>query len=129
MAPSCSLLMTTDHILTVREAFACSINTLITSSCHNPIKGAQALSCAMISDLTAFRLPSAEHSWCVLVKYSLIYNRHKLTFVLKEFACREVHETSGDWILYFTTNAELEHFISTLEMLWDYNNEQVSAVF
>lgn len=60
--------MTTDHILTVREAFPCSINTLINSSNHNPIKGAQALSCAMISDLTAFRLPSAEHSWCVLVK-------------------------------------------------------------
>lgn len=45
----------------------------------------------------------------------------------QEFACREVHEISGDWILYFATNAELENFISTLEVLWNYNNEQVGA--
>lgn len=45
--------------------------------------------------------------------------------VLQEFACREVHESSGDWILYFATNAELERFISALEMLWDYQNEEV----
>ncbi|CAH0558194.1 unnamed protein product [Brassicogethes aeneus] len=105
---SCSLLMTGDHILTVREAFPLTINTLLPRGVggHEPIKGAQALSCAAICDLTSFRLPSAEQSWCIL-----------------EFACREVHECSGDWILYFSTNAELEKFISTLEMLWAYNNE------
>lgn len=46
---------------------------------------------------------------------------------LQEFACREVHECSGDWILYFASNSELEAFISTLEMLWAYNNENVSV--
>ncbi|XP_066260425.1 uncharacterized protein prd1 [Euwallacea similis] len=105
---SCSLLMTSDHILTVREAFPCSISTLFFPKMnHEPIKGPQALSCAAITDLVAFRLPSAEQSWCVL-----------------EFSCREVHEFSGDWIIYFSTNAELEHFISTLEMLWHYCNEK-----
>ncbi|GLV39247.1 pruning defect 1 [Carabus blaptoides fortunei] len=94
---SCTLLLTNQHILTMREKFPCG----------NPISEytAQALSCAAISDLTAFRIPLAEQSWCIL-----------------EFACREVHETSGDLVLYFATNAELERFISTLEMLWAYNN-------
>lgn len=36
-----------------------------------------------------------------------------------------MHESSGDWILYFATNAELERFISALEMLWDYQNDEV----
>lgn len=99
--------MTSDHILTVREAMPCTF--FATPLQHQPIKGPQVLSCAGISDITAFRLPSAEHSWCVL-----------------EFACREVHESSGDWILYFATNAELERFISALEVLWDYQNEEVS---
>lgn len=53
----------------------------------------------------------------------------KLFSLIQEFACREVHESSGDWILYFTTNSELEKFISTLEMLWAYQNENVSTTF
>ncbi|KAK9869654.1 hypothetical protein WA026_003402 [Henosepilachna vigintioctopunctata] len=106
---SCSLLMTTDHILTVREAFPCIPKSLLPENVgnHEPIKGSQALSCAAIVDLVAFRLPSAEQSWCIL-----------------EFACREVYECGGDWILYFSSNEELENFISTLEVLWDYSNEK-----
>ncbi|KAB0797328.1 hypothetical protein PPYR_08322 [Photinus pyralis] len=107
-AQSCSLLMTSDHILSVREAFPCTLNSSLSlRDAHIPIKGAQALSCAAIADITAFRLPCAEQSWCIL-----------------EFSCREVHESSGDWILYFTTNTELEKFISTLEMLWAYHNDK-----
>ncbi|XP_050309499.1 uncharacterized protein LOC126745604 isoform X2 [Anthonomus grandis grandis] len=105
---SCSLLMTSEHVLTVREAFPCTISSLLPPrGQHEPIKGPQALSCAAISDLVSFRLPSAEQSWCIL-----------------EFSCREVHEYSGDWIIYFSTNAELETFISTLEMLWQYSNDE-----
>nr|XP_023023284.1 uncharacterized protein LOC111511501 [Leptinotarsa decemlineata] len=105
---SCSLLLTNDHILTVREVFPHTINFMPNLACqHEPDKGIQALSCASILDLTSFRLPSAEQSWCIL-----------------EFACREVHEYSGDWILYFSTNTELEKFISTLEYLWQYTNER-----
>ncbi|XP_060517658.1 uncharacterized protein LOC132696694 [Cylas formicarius] len=103
---SCSLMMTSEHILTVREAFPHTITTGLSKKFHEPLKGPQALSCAAIVDLISFRLPSAEQSWCIL-----------------EFSCREVHEYSGDWILYFSSNAELESFISTLEMLWQYNNE------
>ncbi|KAK5646949.1 hypothetical protein RI129_005413 [Pyrocoelia pectoralis] len=107
-AQSCSLLMTSDHILSVREAFPCTLSSSLSlRDVHQPIKGAQALSCAAIADITSFRLPCAEQSWCIL-----------------EFSCREVHESSGDWILYFTTNVELERFISTLEMLWSYHNGQ-----
>ncbi|KAF5277776.1 hypothetical protein FQR65_LT03756 [Abscondita terminalis] len=107
-AQSCSLLMSSDHILCIREAFPCSLSSSLgMKDLHQPIKGAQAVSCAAIADITAFRLPCAEQSWCIL-----------------EFSCREVHETSGDWIIYFSTNAELEKFISTLEMLWTYHNDQ-----
>lgn len=94
---SCSLIITTGHILTVREIFPGSIKGEVS-------KNPQTLSCAAIGELVSFRLPSIEQSWCIL-----------------EFACREVHECSGDWILYFATNAELENFISTLELLWEYN--------
>lgn len=96
---ACTLLLSNQHILTMREKFP-NGNHLTTTDFK-----AQALSCANISDLTAFRIPLAEQSWCIL-----------------EFACREVHETSGDLIIYFATNSELERFISTLEMLWIYNN-------
>ncbi|KAG5888921.1 hypothetical protein JTB14_019417 [Gonioctena quinquepunctata] len=105
---ACSLLLTSDHILTVREVFPYTINFATASMRqHEPEKGIQALSCASIVDLTSFRLPSAEQSWCIL-----------------EFACREVQEYSGDWILYFSTNTELEKFISTLETLWQYTNDK-----
>ncbi|XP_030758384.1 uncharacterized protein LOC115884070 isoform X2 [Sitophilus oryzae] len=104
---SCSLLMTGHHILTIRESFPSTVNLFLPQrSKHEPIQGPQALSCAAITDLLSFRLPSAEQSWCVM-----------------EFSCREVHEYSGDWIVYFSTNAELETFISTLEMLWQYSND------
>ncbi|CAG9853881.1 unnamed protein product [Phyllotreta striolata] len=105
---SCSLMITSEHVLTVREAFPAILNgPSISCDQQNAVKSAQALSCASIVDLMAFRLPSTEQSWCLL-----------------EFACREVHEYSGDWILYFASNAELEKFISTLENLWHYNNER-----
>lgn len=61
-------MITSDHILTVREALPCAMSSLIGSEDrHQPIAGPQILSCASIPDITAFRLPSAEHSWCVLV--------------------------------------------------------------
>lgn len=59
--------MTSEHIITVREAFPCNISSSVTKGYHEPIKGAHALSCASISNITAFRLPSAEQSWCILV--------------------------------------------------------------
>lgn len=128
-AQSCSLLITGEHVLTIREALPCVMTSLFSSiEKHGPIKGPQVLSCASISDMTAFRLPSAEHSWCVLVSDLNLFGSSVFEIVvLQEFACREVHECSGDWILYFTSNAELERFISALEMLWAYHNEHVSV--
>lgn len=68
---SCSLLMTSEHVLTVRETFPNILNNVLTScNQHEPIKETQALSCASIVDLTSFRLPSAEQSWCILVSVS-----------------------------------------------------------
>lgn len=83
---SCSLLLTSEHILTVREAFPFTINSLL-PACgrHDPIKGAQALSCAAISDLTSFRLPSAEQSWCILVRRIKLIVKHIKHF---RFCCR-----------------------------------------
>lgn len=105
LVQSCTLLLTSSHLLTMRETFPGAIGNTDQSV------GARCLSCAAIEDITALRIPLAEQSWCVL-----------------EFACREVHETSGDLVIYFATNTELERFLSTLEMLWSYNNINVSIV-
>jgi len=38
--------------------------------------------------------------------------------VVQEFACREVHENSGDWVLFFASADELHSFIDVLQQLW-----------
>ena len=38
--------------------------------------------------------------------------------VVQEFACREVHENSGDWVLFFASADELHSFIDVLQRLW-----------
>ncbi|XP_074109615.1 pleckstrin homology domain-containing protein pruning defect 1 isoform X2 [Cotesia typhae] len=84
----CSLVATTKHLVTIKEVFPGT-------------QRGQTLSCATVEDLTAFRVPLAQQSWCIL-----------------EFACREVHESSGDWVIYFTNYAELCAFQEVLETLW-----------
>lgn len=59
---ACSLVITTDHLVTVRESFEFEN----VESDKNAIK---ALSYAAISDLTAFKIPLAAQSWCVLVSF------------------------------------------------------------
>lgn len=60
---ACTLLLSNQHILTMREKFPNGSNLTATDF------KAQALSCANISDLTAFRIPLAEQSWCILVSF------------------------------------------------------------
>ncbi|XP_034945918.1 uncharacterized protein prd1 isoform X1 [Chelonus insularis] len=84
----CSLVATTKHLIAMKEAFPGT-------------QREQTLSCASVEDLTAFRVPLAQQSWCIL-----------------EFACREVHESSGDWVIYFTNYTELCAFREVLETLW-----------
>ncbi|XP_043283089.1 pleckstrin homology domain-containing family M member 2 [Venturia canescens] len=88
----CSLVATTRHLLTMKEVFPGT-------------QRGQTLSCASVEDLTAFRVPLAQQSWCIL-----------------EFACREVHESSGDWVIYFTNYTELCAFREILETLWADSN-------
>jgi hypothetical protein len=38
--------------------------------------------------------------------------------VVQEFACREVHESSGDWVLFFASADELHSFTHILQQLW-----------
>ncbi|XP_011306068.1 pleckstrin homology domain-containing family M member 2 [Fopius arisanus] len=84
----CSLIATTNHLVAMKEVFPGT-------------QRGQTLSCASVEDLTAFRVPLAQQSWCIL-----------------EFACREVHESSGDWVIYFTNYTELCAFREVLETLW-----------
>ncbi|XP_024946922.1 uncharacterized protein LOC107273813 isoform X2 [Cephus cinctus] len=84
----CSLITTTKHLVAMKEAFPGT-------------QRGQTLSCASVEDLTAFRVPLAQQAWCIL-----------------EFACREVHESSGDWVIYFTNYNELCTFREVLETLW-----------
>ncbi|XP_076663253.1 pleckstrin homology domain-containing protein pruning defect 1 isoform X2 [Andrena cerasifolii] len=84
----CSLITTTKHLVAMKEVFPGK-------------QRGQTLSCASVEDLTAFRVPLTQQSWCIL-----------------EFACREVHESSGDWVIYFTNYTELCTFREVLETLW-----------
>ncbi|XP_011495840.1 PREDICTED: pleckstrin homology domain-containing family M member 2 [Ceratosolen solmsi marchali] len=84
----CSLVVTSKHLVAMKEVFP-------------GIQQGQTLSCASIEDLSAFRVPLAQQSWCIL-----------------EFSCREVHECSGDWVVYFTNYRELCAFQEILETLW-----------
>ncbi|XP_076278593.1 pleckstrin homology domain-containing protein pruning defect 1 [Lasioglossum baleicum] len=84
----CSLITTTKHLVAMKEVFP--------GKQHG-----QTLSCASVKDLTAFRVPVTQQSWCIL-----------------EFSCREVHENSGDWVIYFTNYTELCNFREILETLW-----------
>ncbi|RLU19751.1 hypothetical protein DMN91_008308 [Ooceraea biroi] len=84
----CSLITTTKHLVAMKEV-------------HPGMQRGQTLSCASIKDLAAFRVPLVQQSWCIL-----------------EFACREVHESSGDWVIYFTNYTELCAFKEVLETLW-----------
>lgn len=51
---SCSLVVTTKHIIAIKEVYPASQRT-------------QTLCCASIDDLTALRVPSPQQSWCILV--------------------------------------------------------------
>ncbi|XP_020280133.1 pleckstrin homology domain-containing family M member 2 [Pseudomyrmex gracilis] len=84
----CSLITTTKHLVAMKEV-------------HPGMQRGQTLSCASIKDLAAFRVPLVQQTWCIL-----------------EFACREVHENSGDWVIYFTNYTELCAFKDILETLW-----------
>ncbi|XP_058801493.1 pleckstrin homology domain-containing family M member 2 isoform X2 [Phymastichus coffea] len=90
----CSLVVTSKHLVATKEVFPGT-------------QRGQILSCASIEDLSAIRIPLAQQSWCIL-----------------EFACREVHESSGDWVVYFTNHRELCEFQEILEKLWANNNEE-----
>lgn len=46
------------------------------------------------------------------------FTKLKFMIYLQEFACREVHESSGDWVIYFTNYTELCAFKEVLETLW-----------
>ncbi|KAJ8687505.1 hypothetical protein QAD02_023299 [Eretmocerus hayati] len=85
---ACSLVLTSKHLIAMKEALLCR-------------QRGQTLSCATIEDLSAFRVPESEQSWCIL-----------------EFACREVHGSSGDWVVHFTNHKELCDFREVLETMW-----------
>ncbi|XP_043483128.1 pleckstrin homology domain-containing family M member 2 isoform X1 [Leptopilina heterotoma] len=90
----CSLVVSSRHLIAINEVFPGT-------------QRGQILSCASIQDLTALRMPLTHQSWCVL-----------------EFACREVHESSGDWVVYFTNYAEFCTFRKILETLWNNVHEE-----
>lgn len=119
----CSLIATTRHLLTMKEVFPGT-------------QRGQTISCASVEDLTAFRVPLAQQSWCILVSIKrqrtiiifavfLFLTFHTFFwgfFSYQEFACREVHDSSGDWVIYFTNYTELCAFREILETLWADSN-------
>ncbi|CAG2056471.1 unnamed protein product, partial [Timema podura] len=95
----CTLLVTSHRILTCKEQF--------------PSGPMHVLSCAQIRDVVCIGTVSDQHSWCMLKGFDA--RKH-------EFACREVHESSGDWTLYFGSRSELQSFKMSLQQIWVLNN-------
>lgn len=56
----CSLIATTGHLVTMKEVFPGT-------------QRGETLSCASVDDLTAFRMPLAQQSWCILVRYFILF--------------------------------------------------------
>lgn len=57
----CSLITTTKHLVVMKEVFPGK-------------QRGQTLSCASVEDLTAFRVPLTQQSWCILVyKWNYVY--------------------------------------------------------
>ncbi|XP_047100950.1 uncharacterized protein LOC124719799 [Schistocerca piceifrons] len=62
---------------------------------------AETLARAPLADITSVTVATDSDSWCIL-----------------EFSCREVHATSGDWVLYFASPREMIAFREALRALW-----------
>ncbi|XP_049769466.1 uncharacterized protein LOC126108285 [Schistocerca cancellata] len=62
---------------------------------------AETLARAPLADITSVTVATDSDSWCIL-----------------EFSCREVHATSGDWVLYFASPREMIAFREALRTLW-----------
>uniref|UniRef100_A0A182VQY9 PH domain-containing protein n=1 Tax=Anopheles minimus TaxID=112268 RepID=A0A182VQY9_9DIPT len=72
------------------------------SSFYGKNSGVEVLTCASIDEMSAVKIPAVSSNWwCIL-----------------EFECQEVRENSDDLVVFFSTSAEQERFLSMLESIW-----------
>ncbi|XP_040171305.1 uncharacterized protein LOC120904891 isoform X2 [Anopheles arabiensis] len=72
------------------------------SSFYGKNSGVEVLTCASIDEMSAVKIPAISSNWwCIL-----------------EFECQEVRENSDDLVVFFSTSAEQERFLSMLESIW-----------
>uniref|UniRef100_A0A182MCI6 PH domain-containing protein n=1 Tax=Anopheles culicifacies TaxID=139723 RepID=A0A182MCI6_9DIPT len=72
------------------------------SSFYGKNSGVEVLTCASIDEMSAVKIPAVSSNWwCIL-----------------EFECQEVRENSDDLVVFFSTSAEQERFLSMLEAIW-----------
>ncbi|XP_053671270.1 uncharacterized protein LOC128721533 [Anopheles nili] len=72
------------------------------SSFYGKNSGVEVLTCASIDEMSAIKIPAVSSNWwCIL-----------------EFECQEVRENSDDLVIFFSTSAEQERFLSMLESIW-----------
>lgn len=56
----------------------------------------------------------------------LPFDNHLFSFILKEFSCQEVRETSdNDMVIFFATNSDMKRFLSILETIWTTQNVMI----
>nr|CAD7424649.1 unnamed protein product [Timema monikensis] len=100
-----SIVYEMEHVETVPCTLLVTSHRILTCKEQFPSGPMHVLSCAQIRDVVCIGTVSDQHSWCML-----------------EFACREVHESSGDWTLYFGSRSELQSFKMSLQQIWVLNN-------
>ncbi|XP_052866979.1 uncharacterized protein LOC128273103 [Anopheles cruzii] len=72
------------------------------TSFYGKNSGVEVLTCASIDEMSAVKIPAvASNWWCIL-----------------EFECQEVRENSDDLVVFFSTSAEQERFLSMLAAIW-----------
>ena len=97
------------------------------SSFYGKNSGVEVLTCASIDEMSAVKIPAISSNWwCILVRLLGSEKRSiercvlylVLLFLLQEFECQEVRENSDDLVVFFSTSAEQERFLSMLESIW-----------
>lgn len=102
------------------------------SSIYGKNSGLEVKTCAALQEMVNVRIPShSDQWWCIVVSpdswslqlFPLLSNCCLyFEWILQEFSCQEVRESSDDMVIFFATNSDMRRFLSILETMWHSKN-------
>lgn len=109
------------------------------SSIYGKNSGIEIKTCASLKEMVSVRMPSkSDQWWCILVScnfqtnisnlrnefrhFAIFFNFDFIYYVVKEFSCQEVRDSSDDMVIFFATNSDMRRFLSILESIWQTKN-------